>query len=127
MDRMYALTIEPARDLMRIKVAGFRSAAVMTAYIAEERRQVEALGRSGGCQRILVDMSQYPIQASEIAEAHAKIIARGKKVMKARTAVVMTSALSRMQAMRVTDLAAAELFDDELSARRWLLSKPMRR
>lgn len=124
MKQMYTVTIDPALHLMRIWVGGFWSAGVMTAYEAELRRQAQALGRSGGCQRILVDMSQYPIQAQNIADAHARIIARGKKMMRARTAVVMTSALSRLQALRVADLASEELFDDEVSARRWLLSMP---
>ncbi|MDP1027092.1 hypothetical protein Q5H91_07700 [Sphingomonas sp. KR1UV-12] len=121
---MYTVTIEPALHLLRIRVAGFWSAAVMKAYVAELVRQAEALGRTGGCRRILVNMSDYPIQAQAIADGHARIIAHGKTVMKAHTAVVMKSALSRLQAMRVADLAGHELFDDEVSARRWLMSMP---
>lgn len=119
---MYQVTIEPQHRLMCIRVDGFWTAAVMGDYLAELRRNVDALAAHGGCARILVDMSEYPIQSQPIAQGHARIIQHGKTEMKARTAVVMTSALSRLQAIRVARLAGHELFDDEASARRWLLA-----
>jgi hypothetical protein len=120
---MYTVTIEPSHHLMRIRVEGFWAAEVMAAYVAELGRQTEALRKTGGCGRILVDMSDYPIQSRAIADGHARIIAHGQRTMNARTAIIMTSALSRLQAMRVAHLAGHELFDDETSAMRWLLSE----
>ncbi len=119
---MFKVTIEPGHHLMRIRVDGFWTDKVMADYLAELHRQVEALRPSGGCRRILVDMSNYPIQAQAIAEGHARIIHHGKTAMNARTAVVMKSALSRLQAMRVATIAGHELFADEDSARRWLMA-----
>ncbi len=121
---MYSVTIEPAHRLLRIRVDGFWSMEVMTAYVAELRQQSDALRNAGGCERILVDMSDYPIQSRAVADGHAQIIARAKAMTNTRTALVMKSALSRLQAMRVADLAGDQLFEDEASARAWLLAQP---
>jgi hypothetical protein len=121
---MYTITIESEHRLMRIEVSGFWSSDVFPGYLAELRRHVEALAPSGGCRRILVDMSRYPIQPKDVAQAHANIIAHGKSEMKACTAVVMSSVLSKLQAKRMANLAGRELFDDEPSARHWLLQQP---
>lgn len=120
---MFTVAIEPENRLLRIAVHGFWSEKVMREYVAELGRQTEALGHHGGCRRILVDMSDYPVQSQAIAEGHARIIAYGRTEMKAVTAVVMTSALSRLQARRIANLAGRELFDDEASAREWLLAQ----
>ncbi len=119
---MYTVTIEPEHHLMRIEVVGFWSVSIIPDYVAELTRQIGALESSGGCQRILVDMTNYPIQAQAIAKAHARIIDYGRNDLKASTAVVMTSALSKLQAKRMANLAGHELFDNEESAREWLLA-----
>lgn len=122
---MFTVTIEPAHQLMRIEVRGFWTPDTMRAYVGELGTKAGALGLSGGCRRILVDMSDYPIQAQAIAEAHVRIIGHGKTEMGAITAVVMTSALSKLQAKRMAKLAGHELFDDEPAAREWLLGQPI--
>ncbi len=121
---MFKVTIEPENQLMRIEVSGFWPAEILPAYVEELRRQTDALKPSGGCRRILVDMSDYPIQSQAVAQAHARIIAHGKDEMRAATAVVMTSPLSKLQAKRMANLAGHELFDDEDGARAWLLARP---
>jgi hypothetical protein len=122
---MFTVTIEPPHQLMRIEVQGFWQRDTMRAYLAELGRQVDALAAYGGCRRILVNMSDYPIQSAEIAQGHARIVAHGKTEMKAATAVVMKSALSKLQAKRMANLAGQELFDDEPAARRWILAQPV--
>lgn len=119
---MYTVTVEPEHHLMRIEVVDFWPVSIIPHYVAELNRQIGALELSGGCQRILVDMTRYPIQSQAVAKAHAKIIAYGRNDLKALTAVVMTSALSKLQAKRMANLAGHELFEDEESARAWLLN-----
>jgi hypothetical protein len=122
---MFTVTNEPEHRLMRIEVHGFWTPDTMRAYLTELGAKASALGSIGGCRRILVDMSDYPIQSQAIAEGHARIIAHGKTEMRAKTAVVMTSALSKLQAKRMARLAGQELFDDEPAARHWLLAQPI--
>lgn len=111
--------------MMRIEVHGFWTLDTMRAYVAELGGKARALREAGGCHRILVDMSDYPIQSQAIAEAHASIINHGKTELGAVTAVVMKSALSKLQAKRMAKLAGHELFDDEPAAREWLLAQPV--
>ena len=122
---MFTVTIDPAYRLMRIEVHGFWTLDTMRAYVAELSGKARALEERGGRRRILVDMSDYPIQSQAIAEAHASIINHGKTEMGAVTAVVMKSALSKLQAKRMARLAGHELFDDEPAAREWLLAQPV--
>lgn len=122
---MYEITTEPEHRLMRIEVQGFWSPEMIPGYVAALYERIDSLKPVGGCRRILVDMSSYPIQPQSVAKAHSKIIDYGRNELKAVTAVVMTSALSRLQAKRMANLAGRELFDDEPSARRWLLAQPI--
>ncbi len=121
----FAVSIEPEKRLMHIVVRGFWPANVLPNYSAALRRNVEALAPHGGCKRILVDMSDYPIQSQDVAEAHSRIIRHGRTEMRAVIAIVMTSVLSRLQAKRIANVAGNELFDDEVTARAWLEAQPL--
>lgn len=120
---MFIVTTEPAYQLMRIEVQGFWTRETMRAYVAELGKRTKTLDSCGGCRRILVNMSAYPIQAPDIAQGHVRIVLHGKTEMKAATAVVMTSALSKLQAKRMANLAGHELFNDESTARTWLIAQ----
>ncbi len=121
---MFTVTIEPRHRMIHVTIVGFWSMDVLPAYVAELRRQTDALAAVGGCRRILVDMTDYPIQSQEVAEAHAQIIGYAKRKLGAPTAVIMPNALSKLQAKRMANLAGRELFDDAASARAWLLEQP---
>ncbi|KQN26691.1 hypothetical protein ASE86_11550 [Sphingomonas sp. Leaf33] len=123
----YAVAIEPDHRLLHVAVRGFWSAAMLPGYIAELLRQIAVLDTGQGCDRVLVDMTDYPIQSREIAEAHCRFIVHGRTHVGAATAIVMRSVLSRLQAKRMANIAGHELFDDEPAARAWLMTQPVRR
>jgi hypothetical protein len=119
---MYAVSIHPEHQLMKIRVEGFWSMDTMTEYAAELRRASTALvAKSGACRRILVDMSAYPIQSSDVAAGHAAALDYASSRLGAAAALVLPSALSRMQAGRVVRSQGHQIFADEKSALNWLL------
>lgn len=119
---MFTVLTDPNRNLLSIKVTGFWTEQTMADYFAHLRKQSSALRSAGGCSRILVDMTDYPIQSQVIADGHHAALKFAGETVGARAAVVMKSGLSRLQAARVTKSSGHRLFDDIASATEWLMS-----
>lgn len=113
---MYSVTIDPSRHLMTVTVSGFWKEETFKSYIAEAARATAELQRRGGFGLLLVDMSDYPLQGQAVAEMHGKLMLAAQQRYGVKAAVVMRSALSRLQAARVAKLTGNDLFDDADSA-----------
>ncbi|MGC5799530.1 hypothetical protein [Sphingomonas sp. NFX23] len=118
---MYEISSDPARQLLIVRVSGFWTREIMATYRAEVGQQASVLRQAGGCKRILVDMSHYPIQSGDIADGHAAALRFARETLGARAAIVMTSALSRLQATRVATSSGHRLFNDDVAAMTWLM------
>ena len=114
--RMFDIAIDPARKLMTVKVAGFWDQRTFKSYAAEAAARSEELRRSGGFDYLLIDMSDFPIQAAAVAEMHGSLLRVAQDSYGVKAAVVMRSALSRLQAARVAKLTGNDLFDDANAA-----------
>lgn len=119
---MFDITTDHERHLLRIALRGFWDDTIMASYMAEVREKGAELERTGGCKYILINMVDYEIQSKEVAEAHAENLRRVKKAGVARVALVMQSALSRLQAARVAVDTGHQAFDTEDEALEWLLA-----
>lgn len=109
---MFDIGIDPVRKLMTVKVAGFWDQRTFKSYAAEAAARSEELRRSGGFNYLLIDMSYFPVQAAAVAEMHGSLLRAAQEGYGVKAAVVMRSALSRLQAARVAKLTGNELFDD---------------
>lgn len=119
---MFTVLTDPSRNLLSIKVTGFWTDQTMANYLTHLRSQSSTLRSTGGCSRILVDMTDYPIQSQAIADGHHAALKFAAETLGARAAVVMKSGLSRLQAARITKSSGHQLFDDIASASEWLMS-----
>ena len=121
-DAMFEVT--PDRDLrmLRIALRGFWTRETMSDYLKVVRDGMASLQRSGGCKYILIDMTQLPIQSQEIAEAHAAQLRVVKQMGGIRVALIMQSALSKLQAARVAADTGQKTFDTEEAAQDGLLA-----
>lgn len=119
---MFDVTPDHDLRMLRLAVHGFWDQSVMAAYVAEVRRAMADLRRTGGCRYILVDMSGYPIQPKEIAEAHGALLRSSRNMDGIRVALVMQSVLSRLQANRLAAEAGHEIFDSREEAEAWLFA-----
>ncbi len=119
---MFEITTDPPRRFLRIAMRGFWDAGTMTAYSKAVRTALGTLQQGGGCGFILIDMLDYPIQSKAVAEGHADNLRIVKARGAARVALVMQSALSRLQAARVAADTGHATFPSEDAALAWLFS-----
>lgn len=109
---MYNISIDRTRHLMMVAVSGFWTEDTFKAYANEAARRSDELSRSGGFKSLLIDMSEFPLQAKAIADLHGELLLTAQQRYGVAAAVVMRSALSRLQAARVAKLTGNDLFDD---------------
>ena len=121
-DAMFEVVPDVAAHLLSIRVHGFWDGATMAAYQKVLGEAVAKLQRTGGCNYILVDMTGYPIQPKQIAEAHGAILRASRKMEGTRVALVMQSALSRLQANRLAADTGHEIFPTPEAAMAWLMA-----
>jgi hypothetical protein len=119
---MFEVTADPKRQLLRIVMRGFWDAETITAYSAAMRRTMGDLQRTAGCRRILIDMVDFAIQSKEVAAGHAAYLRAVRDRSEARVALVMQSALSRLQAARVASDTGHSTFATEAEALAWLMA-----
>ncbi|RZL27908.1 MAG: hypothetical protein EOP64_06070 [Sphingomonas sp.] len=81
---MYEISSDPARQLLIVRVSGFWTHEIMATYRAEVGQQASALRQAGGCKRILIDMSHYPIQSGDIADGHTAALRFARETLGAR-------------------------------------------
>lgn len=117
---MFEITADQSRRLLHIRMWGFWDAATMAAYSVEVKNKMASLLRGLGCKSILIDMIDYPIQSKEIANTHADFLRVVRDRGESRVAIVMQSALSKLQASRVANDTGHRTFDTIVEAQAWL-------
>lgn len=120
---MFEVKTDHGARLMRITLRGFWTAGTMAAYSKVVRDAMADLQRTGGCKSILINMVDFPIQSREIAEGHAENLRRVKERGGIRVALVMQSALSKLQTARVAADTGHLTFDTEADAVAWLSAR----
>lgn len=121
---MFEITADHERRLLRIVMHGFWDTEIMTAYSKAVREKLGELRRTVGCGYILINMVDYPIQSKEVAEGHAANLRIVKGRGEARVALVMQSALSKLQAARVAFDTGHSTFHSDAEALAWLFPEP---
>lgn len=121
-DMMFAVKPDFGRRLLHVTLRGFWDARVMADYMKNVRSALGELRRTGGCKYVLIDMVDFPIQSKAIAEGHAENLRAVKRAGDARVALVMQSALSKLQAARVASDTGHRTFGTEAEALSWLLA-----
>ncbi|MEG3089208.1 hypothetical protein [Sphingomonas sp. PB4P5] len=118
---MFEVTIDGRRKLLHIVMQGFWNDDTMARYSEIVVQKSSELRRAEGCKRILINMSDFPIQSKKIAEGHAAFLRTVRDRGEARVALVMQSALSKLQAARVASDTGHSTFADEAEALAWLM------
>lgn len=108
---------------LRLKLIGLWDESVLVAFVreaAELRNQVERSGHRSDEGRILIDLTDYPVQPKNITEQIAALLPTfGDKA--GRVAVVRsTSALQHLQTQRLLALDKVRMFASFDEALAWL-------
>jgi hypothetical protein len=95
---VYTLSVDPARNLVMLKLIGLLTPAEVVQMYADEYKALEDMGCPVGEHRVLVDLTECGIQLKDVGEALIKTVKSSSSAHK--IALFMPSALGRMQARR---------------------------
>ena len=124
MDATFAFAVEHDNRLIRSWLTGFFTMDSFERYVAERRATFQRLSCAPGETFSIVDITDMKIQAQDLVVPFAAMMA-DPRFRSRRVAFVVGSSLARMQLRRALGERAghdARAFDDEASARRWVLT-----
>lgn len=118
----YTIELDPARELVRVRMAGFFAPEDVARFQAELQRVHRRLdcGAKGGPLTIN-DISGMAIQSQDVVARWGAFLADPAHRSR-RLAFVVASTLARMQLQRVIGGRDAQLFTDAAEAERWLFA-----
>jgi hypothetical protein len=117
----FSVSPVPQRDLVRITLTGFFSAADVANFEVERARAHAQLTCAPNHHVTLCDASAMHIQSQDIVAAFTTV-ATDTRYTSRRLAVVTGSSLARMQTRRVTNRDTVAYFSDVNAAEAWLFS-----
>lgn len=120
MSASYSVEADPARDLVRIRLAGFLTPEA-TADFLRARDAAHLRLRCGPNEHATVaDIRDMAIQSRDVVERFQGLLA-DPRLRSRRLAVVTPSSLARMQAYRAAGNRGARFFADLAEAEAWAL------
>jgi hypothetical protein len=121
MNTKFSISVDPARDLVRIRMGGLFSIEDIADFL-EARRAAHGQLRCGPNQHLtLNDISSMMIQQQEVVAAFRDVMAHPAYHSR-RLAFVVPRTLARAQLKRALDGRPAECFEDPETAEAWLLA-----
>ncbi len=121
MSAHFTVRAEPARDLIRIVMAGFFTEADIAAFHAARGIEHARLTCGPNQHLTLNDLTGMKVQAQDIVAAFRSLLADPAHRSR-RLAFVVSPTLARSQLMRALDGRAARCFEDIVTAERWLFA-----
>jgi hypothetical protein len=120
MNKHFSFKVDPARDLVRITMAGLFTLKDIAAF-AEARRQAhDKLSCPANAHLTLNDLRELKIQPQDVVAAFREMLA-APYYRSRRLAFVVGPTLARNQLTRALANRDARCFDDPISAEAWLL------
>lgn len=120
MDARFSFEVDPARDLVRISMAGLFSRQDIEDFAAARREAHRRLRCAPNAHLTLNDLRGLKIQSQETVAAFRDMLA-APGYRSRRLAFVAGPTLARMQLLRALDGRDARCFDDPITAEAWLL------
>jgi len=117
----YSFAIDPARDLVRIIIAGFFTAPDIAAFARELAAAQRELRCAPNQHVTLVDIRAIDIQAQDSVDAFQRVVGDPATASR-RLAFVVGLSLARRQIRRAAEIRGAAFFATPAEAEAWLLS-----
>jgi len=118
----YAIEIREAERLVLIRLEGTWDEVTMARYEKEIIAAFQQIRRFPSPTRALNDARGYPPQPTAIAKRYEELYKQKGQYLPDRVAVIMDSAVAKLQAARVVPDKRMRIFGDEKAARAWLFS-----
>jgi hypothetical protein len=119
---MYVFKFEPEIALLTVTKTGLWSTGTVASYEVLVREQLECLKNCAPSTLCVVDIRSQGAQPRVVADALRAMVARLGPLNATRTAVVSSSGIAKLQAIRVADMNA-QVFTSMVVARDWLMGK----
>lgn len=117
----FTIDVEPARDLVRIRMGGFFTAEDIDTFLVARAEAHRRLVCAPNQHLTLNDLREMKIQSQDSVEAFRAMLA-DPAYRSRRLAFVIGATLARTQLERALDRRVARCFDDPWPAEAWLLS-----
>ena len=122
MNASFSFTVDRARDLVRIQMAGLFTQADIAAFLEGRRRAHAELRCPPNRHVTLNDLRGMKIQSQEVVAMFRELLA-DPAYRSRRLAFVASQTLARSQLMRALDGRDARCFDSVGEAEAWLLAE----
>lgn len=116
----FSITVEPERDLVRIRMSGFFAEEDIQRFLAARREAHARLTCAPNEHLTLNDVRDMKIQSQEMVEAFRSMLASDSAFRSRRLAFVVSPTLARTQLMRAVDRRDARCFEGPWAAEAWL-------
>ena len=122
MSAEYSITVDPDRDLVRIRMAGFFTPEDIAAFVRARNAAHAQLTCAPNAHVTLNDIRDMKIQPQQSVDGFRAILAdplyRSRKL-----AFIVSPTLARTQVMRALDRREAQCFEDSWRAEAWLFAR----
>jgi hypothetical protein len=98
---------------------GMWKGEILSAYVRDTERAERQMRHSSTAFTTLVDLREFNVQTQQIA-LEMRALVDGLNTSTKKTAIVMDSALLKLQAMRITTAPHRRIFSSILEAENWL-------
>ena len=121
MTAQFTVQAEPARDLIRISMAGFFTPDDIQAFYAARAAEHAKLTCGPNRHFTINDLRQMKVQSQEVVAGFMALLA-DPAYRSRRLAFVVSRTLARSQLMRALSGRDARCFEDAATAEKWLLA-----
>lgn len=116
----HAISVDPARLLVTLRLAGFLTPDDVARIAAEEQAAVRALRVPSGTHRFLIDVRALDVQTSDVV-ALVQHTTDTIPIKPRRLAIIVRYGLNSIQARRMIGDREIGLFDNEAEALAYLM------
>jgi hypothetical protein len=119
---MYKITLDVENDLVELELEGFWTESEFEIFIAEQHAALKKLRCQIGKHLLLCDLTKLNVVAQDVAaQVTTDLNSQGPRDAE-WLAIVISSALLKLQMQRLLTRSNAQIFDDVEAAREWLMS-----
>lgn len=116
----YSFSYDEQRVLLTLKQRGYWSLETFGRYEREYLAQHDHIRTRHRNYRVFADCADYPVQSTEVGEAFTALFAKLMSENKGHNAIIVSSALNRIQAQRLIPQPNVKIFTDGKAAMDWL-------
>ena len=121
MNAEFSFEVDPERDLVRIRMAGFFRPGDIADFLEARRVAHEKLSCAPNAHLTINDIRGMDIQSHEIVDSFREMLA-APEFRSRRLAFVVGYTLARSQVIRAIESRKARWFDDPAKAEAWLFA-----